>query len=416
MKTNKEIDPRLARQLDLIKVVQERNPQSAARGRAAFLAEAQNVARAVSPVEKRRLNEWMHPIQSIFDRSKKEHSPMFATLATILFILTLVLGGGGVTMAAAQPSLPDQPLYEVKLWSEELRAALATSPQSELQLALERTDRRSTEVGAMLATGKIPPEAVQQAWQDQIELTLHLSLEQPEAAIQAALTRVQEQLRAQLQSIQQIRLNEASPEWAVQARLQAMLRERLAWADIGLTDPVRLREQFRQQEQDRRQAGSPTGSAQPADGAKGAGGGNPWTEGTPTPGSGYGPGAGDGECQNCTPAGTAQGGNPWTESTPTPGSGYGPGPGSGECQNCTPTGTAQGGNPWIESTPTPGSGYGPGAGPGQPGPQEPGSGNGSAATQPPTDRQGGQGGAGGTNPQEPGGQSSPGGKGGGKNP
>lgn len=374
MNVNIEIDPELARRLGVLREQPARDPAKAAQGRAAFLEEAQEFLNSlpltVTACEQRRHIRWKYPLawikplQSIFQAQRKERSTMFGALGTILLIVSLILGGSGATVAAAQNSLPDQALYPVKTWSEDVRTGMTSSTQTRLELALEYTSRRAEELQVMLRAGQTPPEAVQARMQAEIDLSIQLAAGQPDRqAVQAF-----EQIRQQLQVHEQVFLNLGKPTdpkaEALLDRTRTMLQDRLHLCEVGLKDPAMLRQQLR--DRDQKQDGGKTPSA-PALMPSTAGKANPWTTGTPTPGSSYGPGPGDG-------AGTTVGDggdNPWTTGTPTPGSGYGPGPGDG----------AGGNNPWTTGTPTPGSGYGPGPGDGS------GSGSGGGAD-------GGTGGAG----------------------
>jgi len=337
MNLKNEIDPELLQKLALIQGVPARNPENEKSGLAAFLQEAQELAGAVTPPEKRRHNGWMHALQSIFVVQRKEQSPMFSPIATILLIVSLVFGGGGATVAAAQDSQPDQPLYGLKVMSEDIRLGFSADPQFEYQLAMEFTNRRAEEIRTMLQAGSILPAAVQIRYQDQIEQAIQFALNLPDNQAIQALEQIRTRLQSQQQAFLQVRAGSPAAEGALlQAR--QMLREHLQWVDAGLTDPTLLRDQLRQHDQQRKQeqqsSAVPGGQATQA--SPGTGGGNPWTTGTPTPGSGYGPGIGTGDCGNCTPTGDGQGSNPWTTGTPTPGSGYGPGPGPDPTRTCTP--------------------------------------------------------------------------------
>lgn len=259
---------------------------------------------------------------------------MFSTFGTILLMISLLLGGGGVTAVAAQSAQPDGLLYPVKTWSEEARYTLAEDDAARLELALQFADRRMAEIQVQLEKGQVPGEALQTRLQNQLELALALAAGQPVDEIPAALQRIQAALQNQLRVAQGWASTVPAGEQVV-LRVRAMLQERLALCAEGLQDPLLLRERL----QNRRlqQEKPPVQSTQAPQGATGqpdptrmqglgptAGTGqNPWTTGTPTPGSGYGPGPGDNQ-------------NPGTDLTPTPGSGYGPGPGDGTCETCTP--------------------------------------------------------------------------------
>lgn len=354
MNPRDELDPRLARKFEMFDVVPERNPKKAANGRAAFLQEAQIMANGVTPQPKLRHKGWMQIIQSILIFRRKEHSPMFSTFTTVLLVISLLLGGGGVTVAAAQNSLPDQPLYAVKTMSENVRSELTTNPQSKFELALALENRRAEEVQTMLQADKVPAETVQTRYQNQVEQALRYALNLPTDQAVQALEQLRARLLEQQQAMLQVQANGSPEAEAALVRTRQMLQDRLQWVEQGLKDPDQLREQLRQRDQNQQRTSVP---ANPSSEEPGAGKGNPWTTETPVPGSGYGPGAGSGDGGTCTPS--AGENNPWTTETPVPGSGYGPGTESGDDGTCTPS--AGENNPWTTETPVPGSGYGPGS-------------------------------------------------------
>jgi len=271
MSKNREIDRELAGRLTVLREQPQRDPRNAARGRAQFMAQAEEmvearktsavpvfrgvprfdaepVPEAVSGNGKVRHNRWMHALQTIFTPQKKERSPMFSAIGTVLLIVSLVLGGTGATVVAAQDSLPDQGLYEVKAWSEQVRAELTTNEQARLQLALDLADRRAEELQVMLRAGKTPPEAVQTRMRDEIDLALRLAAGQPDDEALAAV----EQIRERLQEHEQAFLHlgpQADPKAeALLEQVRAMLRERLNLCDDGIDDPQLLRDQLRERD------------------------------------------------------------------------------------------------------------------------------------------------------------------------
>ena len=275
---------------------------------------------------------------------------MFGTLATILVIVSLALGGAGVTVASAQVAQPVDSLYSIKIWSEDARLALTINPSDGVQLALEFANRRVEEIKSMLESGSIPPELVELPYQRQVEQAIRLALKLPDDQSVHALEQIRIRLQTQLETMYHVNSmgNEYAKGLLYQTRL--MIQERLQWVENAKTDPNRAREEFQERNQEQNQqneqqyqeqyqnqngkgstdqTGDPTGLA-PAS--------VPWTTGTPTPGSSYGPGPGSGEE------------NPWTTGIPTPGSSYGDGSGTS--------------NPWTTGTPTPFSSYGPGPGTG----------------------------------------------------
>jgi hypothetical protein len=338
---NKEnnVDPELVKSFAVLQAVSARNPLNARKGRAAFLQQAEEMAKTVTPPEKRRHNGWMHALQSIFFIRRKEQSPMFRALATMMLIISLVLVGGGATAAAAQNSQPDQLLYSIKLLSEDIRLGLTAGTQPQYQLALEFANRRMDEIRTMIQNGSVPPAAVQTRYQNQVEQAIQFAADLPNDQALQALKQVRTRLQTQQQTLEQVQAHGSPLVEAVLQQSRQMLQERLLWVEEGLTDLARLRDQFHQRgqqsKQDQQNSTMPAGHA--TQNAPGTGSGNPWTTGTPIPNSGYGPGNGAGDCTTCTPAGNGQGDNPWTTGTPTPGSGYGPGLQPTQPQNNQPT-------------------------------------------------------------------------------
>jgi hypothetical protein len=349
MNPSESYDWQVVQQLEALKSVPQRDAQRAQAGRAAFLQEAHEFAQTVSAPAKLRPIEWKQKLLSLFS-TRKERSPMLTSLTTVMLVLMLVFGGGGITLASAQSSLPDQPLYNLKLWSEEMRFNLTSDPQAAWQLAESYAERRATEAQTMLAAGQAPSQAVQERYRNQVEQATRLAAGLPADQALGALEQMRQQLRQQEQTLSQLQLQNDPQAETVRERLRLMLQERMRSVEAGIE---------RQQQRNGRPAEVPGAAGPPSATVEPTGDetqngilpaeaatvepGNPWTTGTPTPYSGYGPGPGDGTCDACTP--NAGENNPWTTGVPTPGSGYGPGPGDGTCDTCTPVGGSYGPKP-----------------------------------------------------------------------
>lgn len=279
----------------------------------------------------------------------------FAMLLVVVF--GMVFGGSGVTLAAAQGSLPGDMLYPVKLLSEQVRLRITDSDAEVAQLSLELANRRTEEIRMLLTAGKAPDAPTELRLQQQLELCLKNALNLQTAEGTQSLLKIRTQLHLREQEIAQIHLRDDPALLQSRDRIRQTLETHAALADLGASDPVKLQEELQHREQNRMNqvenglklepfqnrnnnqnlsgTGSPMGT--PQTGATPLGGAgesqNPWTDDTPTPGSGYGPG--DPE-------------NPWTDVTPTPGSGYGPGPGSDP--SCTPQNNTPAGNGSPTST------------------------------------------------------------------
>ena len=74
--------------------------------------------------------------------------------AVALTAILVVLLTGGSTVAAASNALPDQPLYPVKLATEQVRLAFAVSDASKVELHTRLAETKAMEVEAMVLKGK----------------------------------------------------------------------------------------------------------------------------------------------------------------------------------------------------------------------------------------------------------------------
>ncbi len=81
-------------------------------------------------------------------------------VAALAVVLALLLGGGG-TVAAASGSMPDEPLYAVKLATENVQVALTRSAVGKAELYSRMADRRVEEIGRM--TEEDDPEGIEKA-------------------------------------------------------------------------------------------------------------------------------------------------------------------------------------------------------------------------------------------------------------
>ncbi len=92
--------------------------------------------------------------------------PRWAT--ALIAVLVFLMAGSG-TVAAASNSMPDQPLYPVKMATERVRLALTLSPLGKAELYTSLAEKRVTEIINMAEKGK--PEQVERTAR---KLNIHL--------------------------------------------------------------------------------------------------------------------------------------------------------------------------------------------------------------------------------------------------
>jgi hypothetical protein len=228
--------------------------------------------------------------------------------AVISIVVALaVLLSGGVTVAAAQDDLPNQPLYQVKLFSEDARLWLNTDPQTEVGLLMQLVQTRINEMNALAATGVTPPAQVQERLDQHIQQALQIAAGMEDAKMQGALLKMQTTLREQLQVVNAMQVQNSGETTQVMLQVRTMLENRLRLVESGMADPQGFRNTYRNEEQNRTgQTATSQPSGTPAPGGQG-------TVTPPLPG------------ETNTPQGTGTRGTP-TPETDSPGYGQTPTP------------------------------------------------------------------------------------------
>jgi hypothetical protein len=108
-----------------------------------------------------------------------------AWLRPIAAVLALFLGIGAAgtgTVLAAQNSLPDSPLYRVKLASEDARLWFVFDDKREAEILLDQSNERTREIREMVAKGKEVPAVVLSALEDRNERASAIISENRDAA------------------------------------------------------------------------------------------------------------------------------------------------------------------------------------------------------------------------------------------
>jgi hypothetical protein len=349
---NDGVNPDLKNAFNDLQNVPPRDLQAASRGKANFLQQAAVYRQSVSRKADQRRNRWSSTIFPLFQR--KERLPVLNTLIAVVLAIAVFFGGAGVTVYAAQDSLPDQALYPVKTWSEDAILSLTGSALMGLNYALDFSDRRVAEMADLLAAGKPIPEGVEARLQNELDLTLELAagLDDPQALQQ--MVQIRQRAENQMETMTRLISGAPGSEEPLLMRTQARLQEQIQLATMGEMDLQGFRIQIRQRIQNRGGSGEPT----PGSGNNPQGPGPMKPTDMPGPsGSGNGPG----------PM------NPTNMPAPT-GTSNGPGPGGNQptgdpgpislSKTPVPTGIPGHNGPGSQTpdrTPKPGggSGYGP---------------------------------------------------------
>lgn len=294
-------DPHLEVWFSSLRTVPSRPPQAVQRGRREFLAQVRSLSIPVSKTIDRRLNRWQETFRKHLNF--KEYSPMYATIASFILILALMFGGTGATVLAAQGSLPDQPLYQVKTFAEDLALRSTLQNELRLQMVLEYAGLRVTEMNRLREMDMAIPETAYQRLQLHLDQALGIAAQSGEKDMIRLLEQIRERLQAQIQE-----LSPGLEQDPLLSQAREMIQSRLSWAEMGLDEP----EQFRLQVQVRSRFSDPPQVNQ---------------DSSPGPGPAQAPGAGE---QGFSPG--PQEPAPKNEDcpndscTPKPENSFGPGP------------------------------------------------------------------------------------------
>lgn len=287
MNPNNEFDHKVIRNLVSLKPVQERDPVRAEKGKSAFLSEADNIAKSVSSEGIQRHKSWKqkNPIR-LFER-RKEHTAMLSTFTSIIIALSLLLGGSGATVAAAQASEPGDLLYDIKLLSENTVMDFTSAPESKFDLALNLVDRRANEIISLLSDGDMITPETQTRFDAQVESAIIYAMNLPEDKVLQAFEVIQNRLSTQEQVFNQVKTNGSTEATAVVMQTQNMIQERLR---ILENSQLQIMNQLQTQEQinNPEQGNSPTNFGENTQNTPDPGNGNPFSTDVPSMNNGAG--------------------------------------------------------------------------------------------------------------------------------
>jgi len=232
MDKDDKIDPRLAALLDELKPASVRDPKAAARARSRFLTQA------VSASEEQR-----HSIWTIFQQKEKFAMNIIMSSLVVLGLLF----GGSATVSAAQDDLPTQPLYQIKLASEDAKVWFESDPTLKIEMLMEQAQTRTEEIAALTLAGVTPPAELAIRAQDRIQQALQLTATLDDAAMLAALDRIRTHLQTQEQLMTQLQDGTCTECEPILQQTREMLHTQLGQVEDSITDPGTFRNQNQNQ-------------------------------------------------------------------------------------------------------------------------------------------------------------------------
>lgn len=170
-----------------------------------------------------------------------------------LIISTLVIAsllfGGGATVAAAQNDLPTEPLYQIKLMSEDANVWLAHDPSMKIEMLMKQAQTRAEEMAALASAGIVPPAGLATRMQYQIQQALQLAAKLDDAEMTAALDQIQTHLQTQDRLMTQIQDGTCTECEPILQQTRDMLRSHLGQVEGSIADPGTFRNQYQYQNQ-----------------------------------------------------------------------------------------------------------------------------------------------------------------------
>ena len=237
---NKSPIPSIEERLEELREVPTRNPLKAASRRARFLNEAAEYLQAVSPEAQVRQSGWIFQI-------RKEKLTM-NVLVSFILALSLFLGGGA-TVAAAQDDLPNQPLYQLKLWTENAKLAMTGEPQEQATLLMDMAQTRVQEMAALVEEGLTPPDQIRDRLETHLHQLLNLAANMDDATREQTLLQLHDRLQTQDRLMEQLQLHVDAETEPLLTQTRQMLQTQLRLCDEGLADPQGFKYMMNNQKQ-----------------------------------------------------------------------------------------------------------------------------------------------------------------------
>ena len=219
MKDQNELETLLRKNLEELKDIPARDPRIASQRRAQFLS------RAVSASEVHRHNKWMFTF-------RKENFAMNLMISTL--VIASLLFGGGTAVYAAQDDLPNEPLYAVKMWSEETSLQLQNDPQDKADYLMTMAQTRIEEMAQLAANGEPIPDELPLLLQQHIEQALQLCQELDEVTCDQTMLQIRDRLQEQDHLMQQLLIDAPEDAQPILLRTRDMLRIHLQKVEDGL--------------------------------------------------------------------------------------------------------------------------------------------------------------------------------------
>ncbi len=193
----------------------------------------------VSPMA--RLKGWMDryfPKQlPTLNPIQKEQRQMSALLIKAVLVFGVIFGSAGGTAVMAAESLPDSPLYPVKLAMENARLSMADTPAEQAELHLELAQTRAREMEKLAQQGNTPDASVMTHLQHHLEQAFAHAAQTSDSTMTQLLVQAQAMLETQAQNLAQSVGHSHDPAHTVLQEASRLLHQAGLEAAEGVADP-----------------------------------------------------------------------------------------------------------------------------------------------------------------------------------
>ncbi|HEX6270429.1 MAG TPA: DUF5667 domain-containing protein [Anaerolineales bacterium] len=221
MKDQSELDAKIRERLEEIVPVPSRDPVVAYRARAQFMV------KAVSASDARRHKGWI----TIFRKERFAMNMMISVL-----VIAGLLFGGGATVNAAQDDLPDEPLYALKMWSEDFSLQFRNDPERKVDRLMELAQIRIQEMTRLTDAGQAVPDQVRSRLELHIQQALQTCSSMDDARLDRTLLQLRDRLQQQDRDMERMQIHARQDAQPILERTRTMLRQRLQLVQAGLLD------------------------------------------------------------------------------------------------------------------------------------------------------------------------------------
>lgn len=178
----------------------------------------------------------------------------------ILSILVIagLLFGGSATVSAAQDDLPNESLYTLKTWTEDLSLQFQNSQEQKVNRLMELAQIRMQEMTRLTELGEPIPDRVRLRLEQHIRQALQICADMDDPDLERTLLQLRDRLRDRDRDMEQLQIHardktqlQTQEQLQLQTQTRTMLQERLRLVEEGLQN----QEKFRYQVQNNFQAG-----------------------------------------------------------------------------------------------------------------------------------------------------------------